>query len=78
MNARRLPAVDDRSVIRALEKAGFTVVRTSGSHVRLFHTVNASRQTTVPVHKGRDLPRGTLGDIIAQAGMTVDEFLDLL
>jgi len=53
-------------------------VRTSGSHVRLVHATDPSRQTTVPVHKGRDLPKGTLRDIIAQAGMTVDEFLDLL
>jgi hypothetical protein len=30
------------------------------------------------VHKGKYLPRGTLRDIIAQAGMTVDEFLELL
>jgi len=78
MNARRLPAVHGRSVVRALEKAGFIVVRTSGSHVRLVHTHDPARQTTVPVHKGKDLPRGTLRDIIAQAGMTVDEFLELL
>jgi predicted RNA binding protein YcfA (HicA-like mRNA interferase family) len=78
MNARRLPALDGRSAVRALEKTGFTVVRTSGSHVRLVHSADASRQTTVPVHKGKDLPRGTLRDIIEQAGLTVDEFLDLL
>jgi predicted RNA binding protein YcfA (HicA-like mRNA interferase family) len=78
MNSRRLPALDGRSVIRALEKSGFTVVRTSGSHVRLVHVTNPARQTTVPVHKGKDIPRGTLRDIIAQAGMTVDEFLELL
>jgi predicted RNA binding protein YcfA (HicA-like mRNA interferase family) len=78
MNARRLPALDGRAVVRALEKSGFTVVRTSGSHMRLVHSTDPSRQTTVPVHKGKDIPRGTLRDIIAQAGMTVDEFLDLL
>lgn len=78
MNAQRLPAVNGRAVIRALERAGFTIVRTSGSHVRLVHAVDPSRQTTVPVHKGRDLPRGTLRDIIDQAGMSVAEFIDLL
>jgi predicted RNA binding protein YcfA (HicA-like mRNA interferase family) len=30
----------------------------------------------VPVHKG-DLPLGTLRDIIRQAGLTDDEFVDL-
>jgi predicted RNA binding protein YcfA (HicA-like mRNA interferase family) len=78
MNAQRLPALDGRTVIRALERAGFTIVRTSGSHVRLVHATDPSRQTTVPVHKGRDLPRGTLRDIIEQAGFTVSAFLDLL
>jgi len=32
----------------------------------------------VPVHKGKDIPRGTLRAIIEQAGLTVDEFIDLL
>ena len=78
MNAQRLPSLNGRTVIKALEKAGFTIVRTSGSHVRLIHAIDPIRQTTVPVHKGRDLPRGTLRDIIEQAGMTVSEFIDLL
>jgi predicted RNA binding protein YcfA (HicA-like mRNA interferase family) len=78
MNAQRLPSLTGRTVIRALESAGFTIVRTSGSHVRLVHAGDPTRQTTVPVHKGRDLPRGTLRDIIEQAGFTVSEFLDLL
>ncbi|HET6321289.1 MAG TPA: type II toxin-antitoxin system HicA family toxin [Hyphomicrobium sp.] len=78
MNAQRLPTVDGRTVVRALEKAGFTVVRTSGSHVRLIHATDRTRQTTVPVHKGRDLPRGTLRDILEQVGLTPSEFADLL
>ncbi|MGQ0673853.1 MAG: type II toxin-antitoxin system HicA family toxin [Hyphomicrobium sp.] len=78
MNARRLPSLNGRTVIRALEKAGFEVVRVSGSHFRMIHSVDPSRQTTVPHHRGKDIPRGTLRDIIEQAGLTVDEFLDLL
>jgi predicted RNA binding protein YcfA (HicA-like mRNA interferase family) len=39
---------------------------------------NPTRQTTVPVHGAKDLPRGTLRDIIEQAGLTVAEFLDLV
>lgn len=34
--------------------------------------------TNVPAHASRDLPRGTLRDIIKQAGLTVEEFLELL
>ncbi len=29
-------------------------------------------------HRGRNIPRGTLHAIIEQAGLTVDEFIDLL
>ena len=78
MSPRRLPALKAREVIRALERAGFVVTRSKGSHHRLVHANEPARATTVPVHKGHDIPRGTLGDIIEQAGLTEDEFLDLL
>jgi predicted RNA binding protein YcfA (HicA-like mRNA interferase family) len=74
---QRLPALSAREVIRALERAGFAVSRTSGSHCRLVHTTDPARKITVPVHSG-DLKRGTLRGIIAQAGFTVKEFLALL
>jgi len=77
MNSRRLPSLRARDVIRALLKAGFSIVRTTGSHYRLVHDTDPTRQTTVPVHKGKDIPRGTLRAIIDQAGFTVDEFIDL-
>jgi len=78
MNARRLPSLKARDVIRALQAAGFSIVRTTGSHCRLVHDRDSTRQTTVPAHKGKDIPRGTLRSIIDQAGLTVDEFIDLL
>lgn len=78
MNGRRLPSLKARDVIRALQKAGFSIVRTTGSHYRLVHDSDPTRQTTVPVHTRKDIPRGTLRSIIDQAGLTVDEFIDLL
>jgi len=69
----RLPSVTSRQALRALERAGFVVSRTSGSHCRLVH----SRDPSIPVHAG-DLPRGTLRAIIAQAGLTVSDFIALL
>jgi predicted RNA binding protein YcfA (HicA-like mRNA interferase family) len=73
----RLPALTARDVIRALERAGYVVSRTSGSHCRLIHMLDPARKITVPVHSG-DLKRGTLRAIIGQAGLTVAEFLQLL
>ena len=73
-----LPAATGRQVVRALQRAGFSVVRVSGSHHRMVHDDDASRATTVPVHGNKTLKRSTLRGIIRQAGLTVDEFTALL
>jgi predicted RNA binding protein YcfA (HicA-like mRNA interferase family) len=74
----RLPALKSREVIRALERAGFAVSRISGSHCRLIHSSDAARKVTVPLHGNADLKRGTLRAIIAQAGISVADFIALL
>ncbi len=74
----KLPAANAKVVIRALERAGFVVARTSGSHHLLVHPADPARRVTVPYHGTRDLPRGLLRAIIRQAGFTIDEFADLL
>ena len=74
---QRLPSITAREAIRALERAGFVMSRTSGSHCRLVHRADPARKVTVPVHTG-DLPRGTLRSIITQAGLTLAEFIALL
>jgi predicted RNA binding protein YcfA (HicA-like mRNA interferase family) len=74
---QRLPALTAKDVVRALERAGFLVSRTSGSHCRLVHASNPARKVTIPMHTG-DLKRGTLRGIIAQAGFSVSDFIALL
>lgn len=74
----RLPALTAGVVLRALLRAGFEIVRTSGSHHRLVHPDDPTRATTVPVHAGKTLKRGTLHGILKQAGFTPDEFRALL
>ena len=74
---QRLPSLTARDVIRALEKAGFVVSRTSGSHARLIHATDPGRKITVPVHSG-DLKGGTLRAIISLAGLGVADFIALL
>ena len=73
-----LPALRARDVLRVLAKAGFVERRVSGSHHILVHRDDAARAVTVPFHGARDLRTGTLRAIIRQAGLTVDEFRDLL
>ncbi|WP_326821489.1 type II toxin-antitoxin system HicA family toxin [Streptosporangium sp. NBC_01756] len=36
------------------------------------------RVVSVPVHSGRDMPKGTLRNILSLVGITVDELTDLL
>ena len=64
-------------MIAALERAGFVHVWTKGSHYGFRHRADARRQVIVPYH-ARDLPRGTLREIIKQAGLTVEAFVRLL
>jgi predicted RNA binding protein YcfA (HicA-like mRNA interferase family) len=71
-----VPSVRGDRVVRALEKAGFKVARVAGSHHVLRHP--DGRGTTVPVHPGRDLARGTLRSILADTGLTVEELRRLL
>ena len=73
----RLPALRPDRVIRALERAGFIVMRVRGSHHRLHHPEKPDRLVTVPMHN-KDLRPGTLYAIIRQAGMTAEEFATFL
>ena len=72
---QRLPQISGAETVRALEKAGFVVVRQTGSHI-ILRRDDPFAQVTVPNH--RELGRGLLRAIIRQAGMSSDEFLALL
>lgn len=65
-------------VVRALERAGFIVVRHVGSHAQMRHAVEIARRVTVPVHKGKDVRPGTLRAILESAAMTVEQLRELL
>ncbi len=71
----RLPSVSGRECVRALERAGFYVDRQRGSHIVMKRDDPPAR-VVVPDH--RELKRGTLRAIIRQAGLTVEEFVELL
>jgi predicted RNA binding protein YcfA (HicA-like mRNA interferase family) len=73
-----LPVLTAREVLRALRKEGFAEKRVSGSHYLLAHPDDPVRAVTVPHHGTRDLKPGTLRSIIRQAGLTVEEFRELL
>jgi predicted RNA binding protein YcfA (HicA-like mRNA interferase family) len=72
----KLPAdLSGRDVRAALERAGFVFRRQRGSHMILRRDTPHAR-VVVPDH--RVLRQGTLRHIIADAGLTVEQFLELL
>lgn len=71
-----LSVVSGREVVKALEKVGYVFDRQRGSHVILRQQNAPHRRLTVPDHK--EVAKGTLRAIIRQAGLTVEEFNDLL
>jgi predicted RNA binding protein YcfA (HicA-like mRNA interferase family) len=78
MASGRLPVANGGAVVRALKRAGFVVDRIAGSHHILAYPGDPTRTVTVPVHGGRDLKPGTMRAIIRQAGLSLEEFGELL
>ena len=72
----RLPVLRPQVVIKALERAGYEVVRVRGSHYQLANR-SRGRRVTVP-HHSRDLTRATMSSILNQAGLSAEEFLKLI
>jgi len=72
----RLPrGLSYRRVVAALKAAGFSVRRRKGSHIVLRRD-EPFAQVVVTAH--RSIDTGTLANIPAGAGLTSDEFLNLL
>jgi predicted RNA binding protein YcfA (HicA-like mRNA interferase family) len=75
--SQHLPALRPAKVLRVLQRAGFYVDHIKGSHYYLKHPNKPKLRVTLPFH-GTDLKRRTLTSIIDQAGLSVEEFIDLL
>ena len=68
----RIPGVTHQDAVRALQKAGFRVVR-QGKHIVMTDNV---RIVTIPRHS--PVNAFTMGGIVRDAGLTEDEFRALL
>ena len=70
----KLSRLGSRKVIAKLKKAGFAETHQRGSHL-YFKNIDGTKIITVPVHGAKDIPIGTLYNIVVrQAGLSVDEF----
>ncbi len=72
----KLPALTGADVVKALERGGFAVVRTRGSHHFLRHA--DGRTTVVPVHAGETIGPGLMSKILRDAGLDREQFRGLL
>jgi predicted RNA binding protein YcfA (HicA-like mRNA interferase family) len=73
----KVPSLSYVEIVRALQRDGWTVVRTRGSHIRLQkHVGDEVLKITVPAH--RPVKRSTLARILKQAQLDVDRFLQLV
>ena len=73
MSLPKIPGINHLQAIRALEKAGFTIVRQGRKHVVMS---NGVRFLTIPRHN--PVNAYTLGGIVRDAGLSIDEFFNLL
>jgi len=62
-------------MLSALQRAGFFIIRSKGSHHFLQHREDSTRRTVIAVHAG-DLPQGTLRDILKQAKISREQLLN--
>ena len=74
VDAMKLPVISGQQCITILERIGYEITRTRGSHVRLTRRGRAS--VSVPLHA--ELDRGTLRSILRTTEVSVEEFTRVL
>lgn len=68
----KLPGINHKDAVRALEKIGY-VAKRQGKHIVM---TDGSRIITIPRHN--PVNAITMGNIIRDAGLTNEEFRDLM
>jgi predicted RNA binding protein YcfA (HicA-like mRNA interferase family) len=73
---QKLPRLSGKEVIKILSKVGFKPARRKGSHIILTkQTPEGKKAVVVPNHA--EIDKGTLLEIIRQAGLKKEDFLRL-
>ncbi len=72
----KVPSIIYKKVVKALQRAGFIVVRQKGSHIRMQKRIaEETIKITIPAYK--PIKGSTLLHIIKSAGPSVEDFLTL-
>jgi predicted RNA binding protein YcfA (HicA-like mRNA interferase family) len=72
----RLPALTGKTLIAALAKAGFQVIRMRGSHHCVRHP--DGRSTVIPVHAGETIGPGLMAKILKDCELSREDLQRLL
>ncbi len=64
----KIPSLTSAKLIKILERNGFVLSRTKGSH-KIYYNSQTKKRVVVPFHN-KDLPKGTLFEILKQAGIS--------
>ena len=74
----KIPALTSRDIIKGLKRVGFEFdSQAKGSH-EIWYNPNTKRRTTIPNHPGVEIKKGTLKAILEKAGLSLEEFVQLL
>lgn len=68
----RIPGINHRDAIRAFEKCGFRILRQSK------HVVMSNGSVKLVIPRNDPINAYTMGQIARDAGLTPEEFLDLV
>jgi predicted RNA binding protein YcfA (HicA-like mRNA interferase family) len=72
----KLPTITHKKLLKVLEKSGFQIDHTTGSHFIFYNKMNKKR-VTIPFHR-KELAKGTLMSILREAGISRKELIKLL
>ena len=70
----RLGSYRGEDVVKAFQRAGWKIARVRSSHI-ILEKEGFVATLSVPVHKGQNVKKGTLRDLIKDAELSVEEFL---
>ena len=72
----QFPSVRAKDFIKVIEKLGFVFDRQRGSHAIYKH--EDGRRVVIPIHKGKDIKKGTLMGMLQDIGIDKESFLIML
>jgi len=70
----RLGSYRGEDVVKAFQRAGWKITRVRSSHI-ILEKEGVVATLSVPAHKGKNVKKGTLRDLIKDAELSVEEFL---